>query len=55
MTAGNKTTDDFVLDDNVETFKKKRRHNEKDARKEHSKQISGKLFITLLSTKKNIY
>lgn len=44
MTASNKTTDDFVIDDNVETHRKKRRHRDEDSRKEHSKQIAGKIY-----------
>jgi hypothetical protein len=50
MTAANKTNDDYVVDDNMETHKKKRRHAEKDERRAKSKQVAGKLFYWAINS-----
>ncbi|CAD5214203.1 unnamed protein product [Bursaphelenchus okinawaensis] len=41
MTSSNKTDDDWILDDNITSFKHKKRHEDKDAKKEHSKRVKG--------------
>lgn len=51
MTAANKTNDDYVVDDNVETHKKKRRHAEKDERRAQAKQVAGKHFSNIFLIK----
>ncbi|CAD5219713.1 unnamed protein product [Bursaphelenchus xylophilus] len=48
MTSGNKVDDDWVIDDNITSFKHKKRHEEKDAKKEHSKRVAGQLILNIL-------
>lgn len=54
MTAGNKSSDDFVIDDKAQEFTLKKRHAEKDERKEKSKQLSGRVFFIYLQIKLTI-
>lgn len=44
MCSGNKVDDDWVVDDNIMSHPKKRRHEEKNAQKNTSKKIKGFLI-----------
>lgn len=47
MCSGNKVDDDWVVDDNIVSHPKKRRHEEKNAQQSIVKKIKGLFLIAL--------